>query len=614
MTRRNRRTAKPAKAAAAQPNTVRAKPVAIRSPLKRWLFRLAAVSLSFLLLLLAEGLLTVFGYGRDLHLIIPAPGSAELGNMQLNEEADWPYFGMIRLAGPEPRRFQVPKPKDTLRIIVVGESTVHGFPYPPELSFPRHMEVLLQRQWPDRKIEVLNAGIIALNSFAIADLVRQLPAAQPDLLVVHIGHNEFYGPGGAGSSTLAVPPSVYPWLVWLRSRKLSQLCFGWWIDRQDRGQELMETLPHTTHIPLDGPLYQRVTRCFRENLTRIVETAQSHHIPVLLTTVASNERDQGPISIEPPAGLSSQDLTRWQQLLRTGEASAAAGQWNDALQNYAAAEQIAADSAVLTFRKAQALAALGRAEEADSALQLARDQDGCRFRAPSAFAEVVRQVAESAGGNSVTLLDTAAELRRRAGADGLGHKLFVEHVHYNFRGHFELAQVIAEFVQTDVLGAKWDAAQLPSQAEMEQQLDAIPQDHLAALSFALQILSTPPMNGALDREQHQKVLADELAARFRALSPRDQQIFADLSMEQISTELLLTLGVRLLEQNRPGEAVAILQKNARRRSWSAQAHLALAQCHLAIGNASAAAASLKTAEDLGADSHAVQAVRSPLRH
>ena len=145
---------------------------------RRWAFRLLAVALSLHSLLLFEGLLRLCGVGHDVRLIVPADiDGTKLASFQFNPFVDLAYYGVADLSGPEPRHFVLPKPPSTLRILVIGGSTVIGFPYPPELAFPRHLEVLLKSQQLGREVEVLNAGITAVNS---AIEVEVAPASGQD--------------------------------------------------------------------------------------------------------------------------------------------------------------------------------------------------------------------------------------------------------------------------------------------------------------------------------------------------------------------------------------------------------------------------------------------------
>ena len=161
------------------------------------------------IILIVEALLVVFDVGNDLSLFVKVPGDPEVLDFQVNPRAEESYFAGRQLAGPEPKRFDIPRPDGVYRIVVVGASTVLGFPYPSELSFPRQIEVLLNQQNSDERFEIINLGMVAINSFSVEDVVKQSVAMQPDLIIVHTGHNEFYGPGGVASTTNAAIKSQY---------------------------------------------------------------------------------------------------------------------------------------------------------------------------------------------------------------------------------------------------------------------------------------------------------------------------------------------------------------------------------------------------------------------
>ena len=149
------------------------------------------------------------------------------------------------------------------------------------MAFPRQIEIFLRRQLPDRRVEVLNAGIVGINSFALVDFVPRMLACQPDLVVLYTGHNEFYGPGGVGSSaTLA--PVLYPAQTFLRRWRLYQ-----WLNQTFRADEplqaLVATLPKDLEIALDGPAFQDAEQYFRRHLVQIAQAVerQQHPTPLL---------------------------------------------------------------------------------------------------------------------------------------------------------------------------------------------------------------------------------------------------------------------------------------------------------------------------------------------
>ena len=113
------------------PDAPVARPVRSRkewSRRKKWSFRLLAIGVSLLPLLLLELGLRIGGFGYETKLIVKAPHTASNTKFQFNPPTDRAYYGPVDLSGPEPRHFEIPKPDSIYRIVVVGGSTVAGFP------------------------------------------------------------------------------------------------------------------------------------------------------------------------------------------------------------------------------------------------------------------------------------------------------------------------------------------------------------------------------------------------------------------------------------------------------------------------------------------------------
>ena len=564
---------------------------------KLWTFRVAAILLAFLSLAGVELLLRVFGLGPDVSLVIPVPGSPRRAKYQLNELVDLPYLGSLPLRGPEERRFDLPKPEKTYRILVLGASTVAGFPYPFALSFPRHLEVILQAQDKGRRIEVLNAGITAINSFALADMLPQGLLADPDLIIVHAGHNEFYGPGGAGSSARGLSPSLFPWIVRIKKLRTSQLILRL-LAGSEEDRELLELLPETLEIPWRGQTVRAVEAHFRANLERMVRTATRAGVPILLTTVACNLRDQGPIHPLPPKGLTETQMERWTSLVQRGEQRFQEGQWQSAQALFEEAESVDKSSALVAYRLAQCLDRQKQWDDAWAAYTRARDLDGCRLRAPSTFSHIVQQVAEAHSEPSIYFFDTAADLKERLGPEPLGHNVFLEHVHYNLDGHWQLALSLARFVQTTIRKRSWSAERVPSLRERNELLGATTQDDLFAHSMALEVLQKRPLKDAVDVQRQVQFLTARIRELYASLSPADQQVFADLPMSRMDADLLGNLAWQYERRGDPQEAIRWWRRRVRRRPWSPETHWQLARALAAQGNADEAGRELQTALEL----------------
>ena len=542
------------------------------SPRRRWCFRILAASLPLLLLTAIEFLLVVCGVGRDLSLVIPVPGDPEALPWQFNAHADQPHFGLRDLGGPETRRFDLPKPDDVYRIVVAGGSTVYGFPYPPELAFPRQLEIMLNRQWKDRRVEVLNAGMIAVGSSTVADIVTQSLDAEPDLVIVHTGHNEFYGPGGAASTAGGMPAGVRPLFIGMKRTRLIQTVEGWF-RAPDDSMELMETLPADLAIPIDGPVFERAVETYRENLRGIVRTTQAAGVPVLLTTVACNLRNHSPVQLPEVFGLSATGQVQCKKLLAEADQQIESQQWQEAIQTLQSAESISGESAILTWREAQCLEQSGMPEEASALFENARNLDGCRFRAPTVFRQIVADVATESG---VPFVDVASQLKERAQPHAPGYDLFLEHVHYNLEGHYTVASLLATAVTSEVIKRKAASPDVPEYSQMRTLLGATPQDDLAAFTYAFQVFNVSPMDSSLDVERHRAFLLSLMQTRLADLQEAEKQVFAGLSVQEMGVDLLRFLGDEYRRGGLDDLYLQSAQLLGRRRPWDAKAQERLA--------------------------------------
>lgn len=581
------------------------------SPGRRRLFRLLALCLVGTALVALELACRAFGVGENLDLVVPAPGRPLELQWQLNSKADTPLFTTIPLSGPEPRRFDLPKPPDTYRIVVLGESTVEGFPYPSTLAFPRQLELILQKQFPERHVEVLNVGITGINTIAIADLAAQSIRAEPDLIVLHAGHNEFYGPGGVSSTFGRLPAQVLPWTFSARRLRLTQ----WYVpllQRRGNRTQLTELLPAELSIPLDSDLVPAASRQFRSNLERIVKIAEHHHVPLLLTPVASNLRDQSPIRSFHSRPLTHDEETQWLATIEQAEALQSNDDAQGASDLLERAAEIDSKHARLLYRQGQCLETLGRFDEALRKFQEARDRDGCRFRAPSAFRDVVREVAAD-NSQSVFYFDWVAAAEALTAPRAPGHELFLEHVHYTFQGHFQLAHKLAEFIQSEILHQPWDSTRATSFEDVSRELHHSAEDEIAARSFALQVTQINPFVSALDSAGHKKVLSDEVTTRLASLTPDDRAVFSALSMAEIGDDLPAALARGWFARGDHTRAADCYGVAVSRRPWDLNTRVAYATALLRLGRLADSQQQLDQALRLDAASVAALGLRDRLR-
>ena len=135
-------------------------------------------------------------------------------------------------------------------------------------------------------------------------------------------------------------------------------------------------------------------------------------------------------------------------------------------------------------------------------------------------------------------MDVPAEMRKAGVDPAPGHEIFLEHVHYNFEGNYLIGKLIAVAIQTKCLGRKWDDALEPSVVEARDRLGFLPEDDLAATSFAIRALETGPFSKTIDRKKQTEFLVERAGNLFTSLPELRRNIFADLPVEQMADDML----------------------------------------------------------------------------
>lgn len=408
-------------------------------------------SMPLLLLLLLEGLLRLGGFGASYPLFVPAP---QAGYLQPNPLLVRRYVDDPRQAppvAPDSQYFLAEKPKGTIRLLVAGESTAAGFPYGRFGSPAALLHQQLKQQYPDQQIEVISTAMAAINSYTVLDIMPELLAIKPDAILVYLGHNEYVGLLGVGSQFQASPNrQLTLWWLQLKQLRLYQLVqqllqavmpTPQQNAKANSGQTTMAQMASQSGIPLGSTAYLAGIEQFRDNLTDITELARDAGVPLVLTTLVSNELDLAPFLVD-----QSQAPSAFEPNLPTSEALL---QLPGLLKN-------TPDDALLHYQYGKALLVNKQPEAALQALQQAKELDLLRFRAPNAFNQLLRELGKTPG---VWLAD-AEQLFRQHSSDGiLGAELLLEHVHPNQQGYQLIAQswsrslsragVLAPLVESD---------------------------------------------------------------------------------------------------------------------------------------------------------------------
>jgi tetratricopeptide (TPR) repeat protein len=196
----------------------------------------------------------------------------------------------------------------------------------------------------------------------------------------------------------------------------------------------------------DDPKRLRARENFAANLEDILHTARSAHVPVVLSTVASNLKDCAPFASMHRADLDAAGKTAWDERYAAGVKAADAGDPRAALEAFSHAAELDPGFADLSFRMGGCWLALSDTGAAKRCFEKARDDDALGFRADTAINQSIRRAGERHANEGVSLVD-AVQAAATDSADGIpGEDLFYEHVHLNFAGNYLLARMFADAV------------------------------------------------------------------------------------------------------------------------------------------------------------------------
>ena len=493
------------------PKTTRKTDPAPRAAARIWLYRvLAATGLPCLLFLGLEGGLRLAGFGRSASFLIP---DDQPGYYRTNP--DFVSLFLPKNFDLRPLNFRVAahKPPNTMRIVVLGESAAQGVPAP-AFGFAAQLRAQLRARYPGKEVEVINTGIVAINSHVIYRIARDMAGFSPDLFVVYAGNNEVVGPYGPGCAYLSDMPPL--WIirlsVFVRSTRTGQLI-----------SSLLGKLARHRPSPVewggmamfvsnavrgDDPRLEAVYQNFEANLRDIVRVATDAGAKTLLCTVVSNLKDCAPLLSLHRAGLSAVEQAAWQRAFDKGRLEWMLGGAAAARVDLLEAQRIDPQFADTAFMLGSLDLQAGEGGAARQHLFEAEHWDALRFRPDPRINEIIRQVAH---GSPVTarLLDAAVQMGSDPASETApaGRELLFEHVHFDWEGNFQLARLLAQGAEASLFG---DGPQRPSWLDSPgcaAVLAYTPHARLTVLQRIADIVRKPPFTSQLTYCQDQAKLA-----------------------------------------------------------------------------------------------------------
>jgi tetratricopeptide (TPR) repeat protein len=339
---------------------------------------------------------------------------------QINSTVGERYFNKALMPVPNlfPQKFSSEKPAGTIRIFCLGGSTTAGFPYEMTAPFPKQLDLLLKADYPDLDFEVINMGLSAINSFTVVDWIPEILKQDPDLILLYMGHNEFYGAYGTGSTISLGHDGRIVRLV----LKLQKLRFVQMIrsmiqginepPAQEADATLMEKVIAEKFIETNSTLRIKTRDNFSANLAVILSSCRSAGVPVIMSNLVSNIKDQMPLDV---TSSNEQTSTKAQELYLKG---------------------------LREFRQ-------GDTTTAHISFTRAKNTDQVPFRGNDYLNEILQL---NAGRFSQPIVDMKSAFRRASSSSIPGNDLFCDHLHPNPIGYHVMAREFRKAMdKTDIL-------------------------------------------------------------------------------------------------------------------------------------------------------------------
>jgi tetratricopeptide (TPR) repeat protein len=386
-------------------------------------FKIITVVIPVLILLVFEGVLRIAGYGDNLNLFIQNPEKGYEKYMIVNPVAGKKYFQKFEYTAPANDIFFKDKPENTFRIFVMGSSTVFGFPYERNLMFSRILHQQLEDAYPNKKIEVVNTAITAINSFTLLDFVDEILQYEPDAILFYEGHNEFYGAFGVGSNeTMSRNRRLTQAHISLMDLKTYQLIrnviagVSSKIASKNKDEvhgTLMKRMVADQNILLGSNEYNIAMERFKQNMSDLLEKAGKKNVPVFLSEVVCNIN-----GMEPFNSISTDQL----------------------------------EGAADVYKKAQIAEQNGDFSKALELYYKAKDLDCIRFRASEDINRIINELVKEYNVYRVPMLSVFQD---NSPNKLIGNNLMTEHLHPNIDGYFLMAEAFYnEIVKSEIIGTK----------------------------------------------------------------------------------------------------------------------------------------------------------------
>ncbi len=541
-------------------------------------FSLLVLLLCLLLLLAIEGGARLLGLGYPTRLLVEEETDGKRF-LAANHQFFRIFFPRAMYRSPQAIRLTPEPARDTVRILLFGESAAMGDPEP-AWGPARILERLLEARHPGTDYEVVNLAVTAINSHVILPMARE--AARrigSDFWCLYMGNNEVHAQFGPGT-VFGSRASSLGWIrAGIRAKKtrIGQLANSLLESGEGRAEWGGMEMFAQERVSREDPRLESVYRNFERNLEDIVACGLESGAQVLVGTVAVNLRDCSPLASIPPDHLAEPERRRWEGLLEEAGAGLREGRHAEALEEILQALELHPGHAQLHYLAAQCHWGLGDDRKALKSFQAARDWDALRFRTDDRLNRILRQSGESLPPERAGVVDIDRLFLFNAPRNIPGNELFWDHVHFRFPGSYLAALAFAREIESR-------REDLPRDLPGWLSLDDCARDLALTLWSDWRMTRTmqermglePFLSQSVHPARHQRFareLEDLSAGMAPEAFPSQRDAFhAALGRDPLDYQLRYQFGLFLQDHGRTGEAIGEWQRAAGEMPLFLKAH------------------------------------------
>ncbi|HEY3372368.1 MAG TPA: hypothetical protein VGK10_16050 [Prolixibacteraceae bacterium] len=419
------------------------------------IFKIISICLPILVLVFLELGLRLFHYGYSTTLFVK--DKVLTGYYTMNPDVTNRFFNLPLHLSVFQEPFKKEKPANTYRVFVLGESTTIGFPYFPNGSFHRMLLYRLNRAFPDKKIELINLSITAVNSYSLLSFTNEVNEMNPDAVMIYVGHNEYYGALGVASNQgLGLSRSIIESSIYLKRFRVVQLAFNFTrkfksifspADTQEN-KALMQIMAEKQEVVYGSKIFRLGLQQFELNMDEMLNKFNQHHVPVYLSNVVSNEKGQKPFISKLKVAT---DTTNFMAEYNSALDAFNKNDFEVALAKLLIANKIDTSYAMNNFLLGEVFYAKNDFINAHRYYSNAKELDALRFRAPDAINVIIDKLCKKY--NNIHFVDSKKKFMASSDHGILDNKLFVEHLHPTLPGYFLLSDAFYDvLLKTKLFG------------------------------------------------------------------------------------------------------------------------------------------------------------------